>query len=68
MKDLTNLWVDNWIQMWDSNPLWVTENPKSRPLGDGVSKTKENKGFKNMHKEKKIMYWMRLKIFKRLKF
>jgi hypothetical protein len=28
-QDLTHLRINNWLQLWDSNPLWVTENPKS---------------------------------------
>jgi hypothetical protein len=47
--------LNNWLQLWDDNPLWVVKNIRIfmtmcfHPLGYGV------KG-KNIQTEKKIMY------------
>jgi hypothetical protein len=50
-------WINNWLQLWDSNPLWVAENPESLTLGDGVDNNVFCEGKEN---GKKMGYTMRI--------
>jgi hypothetical protein len=56
-KGLTLLRINNWLQLWGSNPQWVNENPESRLLGNGVSERKRKKNtLRDMYKERKENY------------
>jgi hypothetical protein len=35
------MWINIWLQLWDNDPLWVAENPKSSSIGLMESKEKK---------------------------